>query len=250
MEGSDIVFHQAAQPGVRYSIEHPLESHGINVTGTLNVLLAAKELKIPKVIFASSSSVYGVPRSLPISEDHPTNPNSPYAVSKLAAEKYCKVFSEVYGLEVVMLRYFSVYGPRGRPDQVIKSFVDRVALGLPPVIFGDGGQTRDFTYVSDVVDANILAAEREGVSGEVFNVGFGRRVEIKKLAEMVIDLMGKTGEISPTYEKSYAGDFPDTCADVAKASRMLGYAPRVDLNEGLKRFISWYRVNSKYPQNS
>jgi len=245
MEGSDIVFHQAAQPGVRYSIEHPLESHEINVTGTLNVLLAAKELKIPKVIFASSSSVYGVPLSLPMSEDHPTNPNSPYAASKLAAEKYCKVFSEIYGLDVVMLRYFSVYGPRGRPDQVIKSFVDKVALGLSPVIYGDGGQTRDFTYVSDVVDANILAAEGEGVSGEVFNVGFGRQVEIKKLAEMIIDLMGKTGEIPLVYEESYAGDFPDTCADIAKASRLLGYSPKVDLKEGLKRFVSWYQANTE-----
>ncbi len=250
MEGSDIVFHQAAQPGVRYSIEHPLESHGINVTGTLNVLLAAKELKIPKVIFASSSSVYGVPRSLPISEDHPTNPNSPYAASKLAAEKYCRVFSEVYGLEVVMLRYFSVYGPRGRPDQVIKAFADRVASGLPPVIFGDGGQTRDFTYVSDVVDANVLAAESEGVSGEVFNIGFGRRVEIKELAEMVIDIMGEKGKISPTHKESYAGDFPDTCADIAKASRMLGYSPKVDLKEGLKRFVSWYQANTDYPQDT
>ena len=243
MNGVDVVFHQAAQPGVRYSIKHPLESHRINATGTLNVLLAASNSKIPKVVFASSSSVYGLPQSLPISEEHPTNPNSLYAASKLAAEKYCKVFSEIYDLDVVMLRYFSVYGPRGRPDQAVRSFVERIAQGLSPIIFGDGEQTRDFTYVSDVVEANILAAESEKVSGEVFNIGFGGRVSINRLAGMIIDLMGRTGEISPIYEKPYAGDFPHTCADIAKASRMLGYNPKMELMEGLKNFISWYQAN-------
>ncbi len=245
MDGVDIVFHQAAQPGVRYSIEHPLESHRINTTGTLNVLIAARESKVSKVVFASSSSVYGVPQSLPMTEEHPTNPNSPYAASKLAAENYCKVFSEVYSLNVVMLRYFSVYGPRGRPDQVVRAFVERVAQGLPPVIYGDGEQTRDFTYVSDVVEANILAAESEGVSGEVFNVGFGGRVSIKELAEMIIDLMDNTGEFSPIHEKSYAGDFPHTQADITKASRVLGYTPKVEFREGLQSFIDWYQKNNK-----
>ncbi len=245
-KGVDVVFHQAAQAGVRYSIKHPLEVHRINTTGTLNVLLAARDSDVSKVVFASSSSVYGVPRSLPISEEHPTNPNSPYAASKLAAEKYCKVFSEVYGLEVVMLRYFSVYGPRGRPDQVIRAFAEKIAQGLPPVIYGDGKQTRDFTYVSDVVEANILAAESEGVSGEVFNIGFGGRISIEELAEMVINLMGKTGEVSPIHEKTYAGDFPHTCADTAKASRMMGYAPRVELEDGLKNFVSWYQANREH----
>ena len=245
-EGVDVVFHQAAQPGVRYSIKHPLEVHRINTTGTLNVLLAARDSDVSRVVFASSSSVYGVPYSLPISEEHPTNPNSPYAASKLAAEKYCKVFSEVYGLEVVMLRYFSVYGPRGRPDQVIRAFVERIAQGLPPVIYGDGKQTRDFTYVSDVVEANILAAESKKVSGEAFNIGFGGRISIEELADMIINLMGKTGEVSPIHEKTYAGDFPHTCADIAKASRMLGYTPRVGLKDGLKNFVSWYQANREH----
>jgi len=249
MDGVDVVFHQAAQPGVRYSIKHPLKSHEINATGTLNVLLAAKESNVSKVVFASSSSVYGIPKRLPMSEEDQTNPNSPYAASKLAAEKYCRVFHEVYGLNVVMLRYFSVYGPRGRPDQVVRAFVDRISRGLPPIIFGDGEQTRDFTYVSDVVEANILAAENEEASGEIFNIGFGGRAGIRELAEMIINLMGKAGEISPIHEKPYAGDFPHTCADTEKASRILGYTPRVELKEGLKRFISWYQANSKYLQN-
>ncbi len=246
MDGVDVVFHQAAQPGVRYSIEHPLDCHQVNVTGTLNVLLAARESGVSKVVFASSSSVYGLPEQLPISEEHPTNPNSPYAASKLAAEKYCRVFHEVYGLDVVMLRYFSVYGPRGRPDQVVRAFVERVAKDLPPVIFGDGKQTRDFTYVSDVVDANILSAESEGISGEVFNVGAGGRTSIRDLAETIIDLMDKTGKISPTHGKPYSGDFPHTCADITKASRGLGYVPRVELKEGLKRFISWHKTSGNH----
>ncbi|UCD72846.1 MAG: GDP-mannose 4,6-dehydratase, partial [Candidatus Bathyarchaeota archaeon] len=135
-----------------------------------------------------------------------------------------------------------VYGPRGRPDQVVKSFVERIARDLPPIIFGDGEQTRDFTYVSDIVEANLLAAESEGVSGEAFNIGSGERVSINRLAEMIIDLMGKTEEISPTHEKPYLGDFPHTCADITKASRDLGYTPRVKLDKGLENFISWYQA--------
>jgi len=246
MKRIDVVFHQAAQPGVRYSIKHPLEAHRINTTGTLNVLLAAKEAQVPKIVFASSSSVYGVPQILPITEDHPTNPNSPYAASKLAAEKYCKVFQEVYGLNIVMLRYFSVYGPRGRPDQVVRAFVDRLARDLPPIIFGDGEQTRDFTYVSDIVKANLLAAEKEDIAGEVFNIGCGGRIRIKDLAEMIIDMMDKTDEISPMHKEAYSGDFPHTQADITQASQMLGYKPEVEFKEGLKNFISWYEENLDY----
>ena len=158
---SDVIFHLAGQAGIRYCNAMPLKANRVNVDGTLNVLMAAKEHGIKKIVYASSSSIFGDPVYLPIDEKHPTNPNSPYGVSKLAAEQYCRVFSKVYGMNVICLRYFSVYGPRGRPDQAIYAFAENIARGKQPVIFGDGEQTRDFTFVSDVVDATILAMERE-----------------------------------------------------------------------------------------
>jgi len=244
LKNVDVVFHEAAQPGVRFSIKNPAKSHQVNTTGTINVLLAAKETGVKKVIFASSSSVYGIPNSLPISEKHPTNPTSPYAVSKLAAEKYCKVFQEVYGLNIVSLRYFSVYGPRGRPDQVIYSFVSNVLKGEPPVIYGDGTQTRDFTYISDVVDATILAARVDGIAGEVFNIGAGSQISIKGLANTIIKLARKDGIITPIFKESYAGDFPHTFANIQKAEKLLGYKPKAQLKEGLQAFIEWYKLSS------
>jgi len=240
MQGVEVVFHEAAQPGVRYSIENPEKAHQVNATGTFNVLKAAKERGVKKVVYASSSSVYGVPERLPLDEDHPTNPTSPYAVSKLAAEKHCQVFYHVYNLPTASLRYFSVYGPRQRPDQVTRKFATALFEGKPPVIYGDGSQTRDFTFVGDVVEATILAAEREESAGQVFNIGYGRQTSINKVFQLIANLIGKEN-ISPIYKPSYAGDFPHTFADVRKAKQVLEYAPKVDLEEGLNKYIEWHK---------
>lgn len=242
MQGVDIVFHEAAQPGVRYSIENPGKAHQVNINGTFNVLQAAKERGVKKVVYASSSSVYGIPEHLPLAEDHPTNPTSPYAVSKLAAEKYCQVFNQVYRLPTVSLRYFSVYGPRQRPDQVTRKFATFIFEGKQPIIYGDGSQTRDFTYVDDVVEATLLAAENEECVGQIFNVGYGHQTSIKEALQLIAHLIGKE-DISAIYKPSYAGDFPHTFADITKAKQRLGYAPKVGLEAGLNKYIEWHREN-------
>lgn len=234
----DIVFHEAAQCGVRYSIENPEKANRVNVDGTLNVLIAAKKNKVKKLIVASSSSVFGNPIYAPMDENHPTNPNSPYGVSKLAAEKYCISFHEVYGMDIVCLRYFSVYGPRGRPDQVIHIFTSALFNKISPTIFGDGNQTRDFTFISDVVDATILAAECEDVGGEVFNIGCGEEVKVNDAFYKIAKIL--RSEIRPNYAGSYKGEFPRTYADNRKAQRLLSWKPKVSLDEGIKIFINWF----------
>jgi len=245
MNGVEVVFHEAAQCGIRYCIKNPQKAHNVNVTGTLNVLMAAKQTDVKKIVFASSSGIFGIPHYVPMDEKHPTNPDSPYGVSKLAAEKYCQVFHEVYGMNVVSLRYFSVYGPRGRPDQVIYAFTATITKNGNPVIYGDGTQTRDFTYVSDVVEATILAAECDEASGEIFNIGYGKETSINKVAAMVIEKLGRTGWTQPLYKDSYRGEFPRTLAGNAKARRVLGWNPRVDLDEGLDVFIEWFMKTRK-----
>lgn len=240
MDAIDLVIHEAAQANVRYSLSNPLIVHNINVTGTLNVLMAAKEAKVQKVINASSSSVYGIPQKLPINENHPLRPNSPYALSKLLAEKYCHLFFELYELNVVTLRYFSVYGPRQRPDLVIHSFIKRVWENKPPLIYGDGTQTRDFTFIDDIVQATLLAAEKDNIAGEIFNIGYGDRTNINEIAKAVIRLLGKEGKIEPMYKPSYTGDFPHTQADITKARELLSYEPKINLSDGLQIFKEWF----------
>jgi len=240
MKGVDVVFHLAAQPGVRYSIQKPRKVQEVNVTGTLNVLSAALANQVKKVVYASSSSVYGVSKYLPFDEKHPTNPNSPYAASKVAAETFCRVFHDVYGLNVVVLRYFSVYGPRQRPDQVIRIFVNKVLTGNAVEFYGDGEQTRDFTYVDDVVRATVRAAEVEEVNGIAINIGSGRRISINNLLKEITRLIGKE-EIAIVNRAIVVGDFPHTLADIGLARKLLDYRPRVDLEKGLVNFIEWYR---------
>ncbi len=240
MQDVDLVIHEAAQANVRYSLSNPLIVHNVNVTGTLNVLMAAKEAEVQKVVNASSSSVYGIPQQLPINESHPLRPNSPYALSKVLAEKYCNLFFELYELNVVTLRYFSVYGPRQRPDLVIHSFAKKILENKSPLIYGDGTQTRDFTFIDDVVQATLLAAEKENVAGEVFNIGNGGRTSINEIARTIIQLFGKEGETDAKYKPSYAGDFPHTQADITKARELLGYNPKVSLDEGLILFKEWF----------
>lgn len=243
--GADYVFHQAAIPSVLYSIENPRTSHNANITGTLNVLLAAKDKGIKKVVYASSSSVYGDTPTLPKVEDMIPNPLSPYAVTKLAGEYYCTVFQEIYGLNTVCLRYFNVYGPRQDPNSpyaaVISLFINNALAGKSPIIFGNGEQSRDFTYVKDVVEANILAVESNATG--IFNLGSSQRVTINHLAQLVIKLVGNS-TIKPIYKDSRPGDITHSLADISKA-RDFGYYPKYSLEVGLKETIRCATEHSK-----
>ena len=239
--GVDYVFHQAAIASVPNSIKNPKASQNTNMTGTLNVLIAARDNGVKKLVYASSSSVYGNTPALPKVEDMSPEPQSPYAVTKLAGEYYCKVFQEIYGLNTISLRYFNVYGPRQDPDSpyaaVIPLFVTNVLAGKAPVIFGDGEQSRDFTFVKDVARANILAAE-SSVNG-IFNIGSSTRITINYLAQLVIKLAGKN-TIKPVYQKARAGDVLHSLADITKA-QTFGYRPEYSLEEGLKEAVKYLR---------
>lgn len=236
----DLVFHLAAQPGVRFSMENPVKTSKVNIIGTFNVLKAAKEAGVKKVIYASSSSVYGQPIYLPIDENHPTDPISIYGASKLAAEKYCQIFSHQLGLPVAILRYHTVYGPRQRPDMAIHKWTRAIFESKPITIYGDGTQTRDFTFIDDIVDGTIRAAEVEDADGEVFNLGGGTKVSVNKVVELLIE-ESKVDEVKVVYEPPKLGDVSDTHADITKAKKILGYYPKVVLKEGLSRFIKGYK---------
>jgi UDP-glucose 4-epimerase len=216
--GADYVFHQAAVPSVPRSIKNPKVSHNVNITGTLNVLLAAKDNSIKKVVFASSSSVYGDTPTLPKVEDMISKPLSPYAVTKLTGEYYCKVFQEIYGVNTACLRYFNVYGPRQDPNSpyaaVIPLFITNALEGKPTIIFGDGEQSRDFTFVKDVVEANILAAESKATG--IFNIGGAKKVTINHLAQLIIRLVGN-GAVKPVHKGPRPGDVVHSLADITKA---------------------------------
>lgn len=237
------VFHQAALPSVQRSINDPIVTNNINIEGTLKVLLAAHECCVKKVIFASSSSVYGDTPILPKREDMIPNPKSPYAITKLVGEHYCKVFSEIYGLNTVCLRYFNVYGPKQDPNSqyaaVIPRFITRVLDGKPPIIFGDGSQTRDFTFVKDVVKANILASECEAQG--VFNIACGQRISLNNLASKILRITGKNVDI--VHDSPRQGDVKDSLADISLAIEKLGYRQNFDLNLGLKETLRWFQKN-------
>ncbi|VVB70464.1 L-arabinose 1-dehydrogenase (NAD(P)(+)) [uncultured archaeon] len=237
---ADTVFHQAAIPSVQRSVDNPIASNEANIDGTLNVLVAAKECNVRKVVYASSSSAYGDTPTLPKREDMKPNPRSPYAVSKLAGEYYCRVFSDVYGLKTACLRYFNVYGPRQNPESqyaaVIPRFVTRILAHKPPVIYGDGKQTRDFTFVKDVVKANILAMESEAEG--VFNIACGKRISLNELAGKIMEITGI--RVDPIYDAPRQGDVRDSLADISDARRELGYEPSFDLDSGLEGTIKWF----------
>ena len=241
--GADVVFHEAAHRAVLKSVEDPLATDTANVHATVAMLNAARRAGVRRVVYASSSSVYGGSDVLPTPESAPTIPRSPYAVSKLAAEQYCRVFSELYGLETVALRYFNVFGPRQRPDSayaaVIPLFIDALARGDAPTIHGDGKQTRDFTYVSDVVRANLaaMAAPAERCSGRCYNVSGGKRWTLLELLEAVQDLVGR--RLEPLFTAPRSGDVRDSQADITAAGRDLGYFPLVGLLAGLRQTIEW-----------
>jgi len=240
----DVVFHQAALPSVPRSIQDPLTSNAVNVIGTLNVLLAARDSGVRRVVYASSSSVYGANPALPKREDLPTLPISPYAVAKLAAESYCRSFTEVYGLETVALRYFNVFGPRQDPlsqySAVVPLFITKLLDGEAPTIFGDGEQSRDFTPVANVVEANLRAAEAQGdgVVGCVFNAACGERYTLNHLFGEIRELAG--ADVEPSYAPPRLGDVKHSQADIARAREHLGYEPLVTLADGLRGCVEFY----------
>ncbi len=238
-DGCDYVFHQAAAVSVPQSVDDPLSSNEVNITGTLKVLEAAKNAGVKKVVFASSSAVYGDAESLPLSEDNPVNPLSPYAVTKATGELYCNVFSEVYGLPTISLRYFNVFGPRQNPNSqyaaVIPIFIDKMLKNESPVIYGDGEQSRDFVFVKHVVAANIMAAESK-LTG-AFNIGLGKSTTINRLFEIINEITGKS--IKPVYKKERPGDIKHSVADISRA-KLLGYDPKADFKEELAETVNWF----------
>jgi UDP-glucose 4-epimerase len=238
------VFHEAAQAGVRASVDDPFKPNLVNVVGTLNVLVAARDAGVERVVNASSSSVYGTVAYLPFDEDHPLRPVSPYGVSKLAAEHYCRVFTEVYGIPTISLRYFTVYGPRMRPDLAVPRFSKRLMRGISPVIFGDGEQTRDYTFIEDIVEANVrLLDPRVELTGQAINVGSSRRISINDLVEVLRDLIGSEAEAE--YEDRAVGDARDTWASIEEARRLINYEPATTLEQGLNSFLHWYRADTE-----
>jgi UDP-glucose 4-epimerase len=242
VRGAEVVFHQAALPSVPRSIADPLSTHEVCATGTLRVLLAARDAGVRRVVYAASSSAYGNLPGLPRRVTDPTQPRSPYAVAKLTGEHYCVAFSDVYGLETVRLRYFNVYGPRQSPDSpyaaVIPKFLRAMQAGRSPTIHGDGEQSRDFTYIDDVVQANLLAADAPGVSGKVYNLACGRRTSLLELVARINALLGT--DIRPVHEAPRPGDVRHSQADISAAKADFGYAPHVGIDEGLRRCRDWY----------
>jgi UDP-glucose 4-epimerase len=236
--GCELVFHLAAQPGVRYSLEHPEEVARVNVEGTVSVLEASRRIDAKRVIFASSSSVYGIPRYVPINENHPTEPLSPYGASKLSAEEFCRNYVSLYGIDVVILRYFTAYGPRQRPDMAIRKFVSAALDGTSPTVFGTGDQTRDFTYVDDIVAGTLLAASASSANGTVLNLGSGTSVKVSEIVKLIGKLVSGC-EMHPLLVGSVSGESPHTWADITRAKNLLGYEPRVELEEGLRIFLKW-----------
>lgn len=243
-EDVDFIFHEAAQPGVRASVEDPLKPNEVNVKGTLNVLEAACKGEVMRVINASSSSVYGKVKYLPFDEKHPTQPLSPYGVSKMVAEHYCRIYNELYGLPTVSLRYFTVYGPRMRPDLAIPIFTKALFRGKTPTIFGDGEQTRDLTYIEDIVVANLSLLETDKADGEVLNIGGGKRVTVNQLFDNLRKLIGR--DIKPIYGDEIKGDAKHTLSNVDKARQLIGYEPTTSIEVGLEKFVEWFRENQDF----
>jgi nucleoside-diphosphate-sugar epimerase len=242
-KGAAYVFHLAAIPSVARSIEDPEATQAANITGTLSVLTAARDAGVKRVISASSSAIYGDDPNLPKKEDCIGRCLSPYALSKYVTEEYGRLFYQLYGLEAVSLRYFNVFGPRQDPNSdyaaVIPRFSTRLLSGRPPIVYGDGEQTRDFTYVSNVVDANWKAATCPQIAGEAFNIGCGIRTSLNQLIEKMNDILGS--RIEPTYEPGRQGDVRHSLADVGKAERMMGFSSATSLEAGLRHVLSWYR---------
>lgn len=243
----DFVLHQAAIPSVQRSVEDPIKSNDANINATLNILVASKDAKIKRFVYAASSSVYGENLQLPKKEDMSVMPISPYALQKYASERYCQIFWRLYGLPTVCLRYFNVFGPNQDPNSqysaVIPKFIKAVLRGAKPVVFGDGEQSRDFTFVDNVVDINLLSAKSEKGFGEVFNVGCGDQISLNQLLKMLKDILKVNFDAD--YEVARPGDVLHSRADISKAKEILGYSPEIEIREGLIRTIDWYKQNEK-----
>jgi len=244
--GVGVVLHQAALPSVPKSVADPLASHGCNLTATLNLLIAAREAKVRRFVYAASSSAYGESPALPKVESMRSEPKSPYGVQKLAGEMYCQAFAECYGLQTICLRYFNVFGPRQDPASqyaaAIPAFVTRILRGEPPIVYGDGEQTRDFSYIDNVVHANRLAAAANETRGAVLNIACGAGISINHVIRRINELLGRS--VSPRYEPPRPGDIRHSWADISLAERLIGYRPLVSFDEGLQRSIEWYRGRS------
>lgn len=242
-KGVDFVLHHAAVVSVARSIDDPTCTNKVNVTGTLNCLIAAREAGVKKFVYAASSSAYGDTPVLPKSEDMKASPTSPYGVSKLTGEMYCKVFNDVFGLPTVSLRYFNIFGPYQDPlspyAAVIPIFATRILRGEPPLVYGDGNQSRDFTYIDNAVEANLLAIKSKDAAGMVFNVACGRRYTLNQLVEKIGEIIGK--KIEPRYTDPRPGDILHSQGDISAARKILGYEPKIDFEEGLRRTIDWFR---------
>ena len=245
VKGADYVIHQAAIPSVPKSILDPMKSHHANVNGTLNLLIACREAGVKRVVYASSSSLYGDSPTLPKHEGMMPNPLSPYGAQKLFAEMYCQVFTKAYRLETVSLRYFNVFGPRqdatSQYSGVLALFIPAVLQDRRPTIYGDGLQSRDFTYVQNVVEANLLACTAPGAEGQAFNVACGDRITVNSMLQQINEITGKN--VAPIYAEPRQGDIKHSQADIAKARERLGYSPKVSFKEGLGHTIEWYRKN-------
>jgi nucleoside-diphosphate-sugar epimerase len=242
MKGADFCLHQAALPSVARSVEDPARTNEVNVGGTLNVLVAAVETSVKRLVYASSSSVYGDTPTLPKSEESPPNPLSPYAVSKFAGELYVSSFGHVHGLETVVLRYFNVFGPRQDPTSkyaaVIPAFITAMSEKRKPTIFGDGGQSRDFTYVGNVVEANVAACHAPvSATGAAYNVGCGSRTTVNELARQIAEIL--KSDLEPVHVAPRPGDVRHSCADISAARRELGYEPQIEIKEGLAKTVEW-----------
>lgn len=242
-QGVEIIFHEAALGSVPRSVADPVTTHEVNITGTLNVFLAARDAGVKRIVYASSSSVYGETPVLPKREEMTPQPLSPYALSKLVGEHYASVFKHIYDFEVVALRYFNIFGPRQDPESqyaaVIPRFITALLGGTSPTVYGDGLQSRDFTYVDNVVNANLLAAEAEGVAGRAFNVACGGRYTLLDLLARLKKIIGS--DIDPIHEDARAGDVRDSQASIEAAEKAFGYRVSVDFDEGLRNTIDWYR---------
>lgn len=246
VRGCEIVLHQAAIPSVPLSVSDPRPSHDANINGTFTVLLAARDAGVRRVVYAASASAYGESLALPNREDMPVSPLSPYALQKQVGESYCQLFTRLYGLETVATRYFNVFGPRQHPSSpysgVLSLFIKAALAGTPPTIYGDGEQTRDFTYIDDVVAGVLRASEAPDAVGQIVNVATGRRVSLNEAWNALDGILGPLP--APVYDRARAGDVRDSQADIGKAQRLLGYQPATTFEEGLRRTVTWARQGS------
>ena len=242
-KGIHYVFHQAALPSVPRSVEDPLTTHFVNANGTLNILLAARDAGVKRVIYASSSSIYGDTPTLPKKEDMPPNPLSPYALQKYIGEQYARLFFQLYGLETVSLRYFNIFGPKQDPasiySAVIPKFINALLRNDAPVIFDDGEQSRDFTYIDNVVHANLLAMSAERLQGEVVNIACGKRTSLNQLLGILKAALGSN--VSPVYKESRKGDVKHSLAEISRGKHVIDYDPQADIEIGLKKTVDYFR---------